>query len=64
MSEDVFCNSVLAKACRDQIEPIIYEGVWVGSGEVGARVVALSTNGMPLARVVLRTMVMDFGVLS
>ena len=39
-------------------------GVWVGRGEVGARVVAISTSGMPFARAHLRTMIVDYGVLS
>ena len=36
----------------------------MGRGEVGARVVSISTIGMPFARDVLRTMFVDFGVLS
>ena len=36
----------------------------MGRGEVGARVVAISINGMSFARDVLRTMAVDYGVLS
>ena len=39
-------------------------GGWGGRGVVGARVVAISTSGMPFARGTLRTMFVDYGVLS
>ena len=39
-------------------------GGWVGGGVVGARVVAISTSGMPFARTSVTTMFVDYGGLS